>query len=149
MTFTPIAQLVNVSCIGTPSPQASPPPPHPALTETDLNCILTVISASWCDSTKTTYGAGLLVFHVFCDVRSIPEIDCCPIAQPLLLTFLSSCAGSCAGSTLANYSAGLHAWHLLHGRPWLIDQKTLKAMLEGAARLAPPSSKQPLRPLSS
>jgi len=28
---------------------------------------------AWADSTKSSYGAGLLVFHVFCDSHDIPE----------------------------------------------------------------------------
>jgi len=32
---------------------------------------------------------------------------------------------------------------MLHGRPWLLDPVTLKATIEGAARLAPPSAKCP------
>jgi len=34
---------------------------------------------------------------------------------------------------------------MLHGRPWILDPITLKATIEGAARLAPPSSKRPQR----
>jgi len=34
---------------------------------------------------------------------------------------------------------------MLHGRLWLLDPVTLKATIEGAARLAPPSAKHPQR----
>ena len=64
----------------------------------------------------------------------------------LLLTFLSSCTGAYSGSALTNYSAGLHAWHLLHGHLWTIELIELKHMLQGAARLAPHSSKKPKQP---
>ncbi|KAG1830947.1 hypothetical protein DFJ58DRAFT_671502, partial [Suillus subalutaceus] len=63
----------------------------------------------------------------------------------LLLDFLCSCTGSYSGSALANYAAGLRAWHLLHGREWLIPPKELKAVLDGATASAPASSKQPKR----
>jgi len=118
---------------------------HPILSEADFNRILSVIDASWGSNTKAAYGAGLLVFHVFCDSRNVPEIDRCPVSQPLLLSFISTCAGTYSGNTLANYIAGIHAWHMLHGRPWILDPITLKATIEGAARLAPPSSKRPQR----
>jgi len=118
-------------------------PTHPILSDEDFNRILSIINASWSENTKATYGTGLLVFHVFCDSHTIPEIDRCPVSQPLLLSFLSTCAGTYSGNTLSNYTAGLRAWHMLHGRPWLIDADTLKATIEGASRLAPPSSKCP------
>ncbi|KIN98975.1 hypothetical protein M404DRAFT_30938 [Pisolithus tinctorius Marx 270] len=55
------------------------------------------------------------------------------------------CAGSYSGSTLSNFTAGLHAWHLLHGLPWNINPEELWAILEGASHLAPASSKRALR----
>ncbi|KAG6327704.1 hypothetical protein ID866_11384 [Astraeus odoratus] len=63
----------------------------------------------------------------------------------LVLAFLSSCAGVYAGTTLTNYAAGLKAWHILHGHPWLVNANSLKCCLEGANCMAPPSSKHPLR----
>jgi len=118
---------------------------HPILSEADFDRILNVIDASWGSNTKATYGAGLLVFHIFCDSCNVPKIDRCPVSQPLLLSFISTCAGTYSGNTLSNYIAGIRAWHMLHGRPWLLDLDTLKATMEGAARLAPPSTKCPQR----
>ncbi|KAG6327853.1 hypothetical protein ID866_11237, partial [Astraeus odoratus] len=124
-------------------PNPNPANPHPILTEEDLDHILQVIRASWGDSTKALYGARSLVFHVFCDSCQIPDQDRCPVSQPLLLSFISTYAITYSGCTLSNYVAGLKAWHLLHGHPWLIDPDTLKATIEGATCLAPPSSKHP------
>lgn len=126
-----------------PNPLSAAPP---MASDDQLNRILQVLNASWQDSTKATYGAGLLVFHVFCDQQGIPEFSRCPAPAQLILTFLSCCAGAYAGSTLSNYAAGLRAWHTLHGQPWLVDPDTLKRCLEGATKLAPMSSKRPLRP---
>ena len=67
------------------------------------------------------------------------------MSTTLLLSFLCSCAGSYSGASLSNYAAGLRAWHLLHGYNWEINPAELKAALEGANRLAPPSSKRPNR----
>lgn len=119
--------------------------PNHEISDAQLERILEVIGSAWAQSTKETYGAGLLVFHVFCDSNSIEEDKRCPIARNLLLDFLCSCAGSYSGSALANYAAGLRAWHLLHGREWLIPPKELKAVLDGAAASAPAESKQPKR----
>jgi hypothetical protein len=97
---------------------------------------------SWAQSTKELYGAGLLLFHVFCDLKNVSKEDQCPINQTLLLEFISSCAGSYSGSSLANYTAGLKAWHLLHGRTWPLAPLELKAVIDGANTLALQSSKQ-------
>ena len=129
---------------------ANPPPRASShqdadVSETQLDRILDVINASWAESTKSTYGAGLLVFHVFCDIHDVPEGQRCPTSPTLLLSFLSSCAGSYSGASLNNYVAGLKAWHLLHGHKWDINPSEIKAVLEGASRLAPPTSRRPNR----
>ncbi|KIK31890.1 hypothetical protein CY34DRAFT_27992, partial [Suillus luteus UH-Slu-Lm8-n1] len=49
-----------------------------AITEADLERVLTVMNLSWAVGTRECYGAGLLVFHVFCDERSVPEEQRCP-----------------------------------------------------------------------
>ena len=60
-------------------------------------------------------------------------------------TFISSCTGSYSGSALANYVFAVWAWHILHGQPWSMDEAQVKAALNGATNLAPPSSKCPKR----
>ncbi|KAG1875509.1 hypothetical protein DFJ58DRAFT_627888, partial [Suillus subalutaceus] len=84
---------------------------------------------------------GLLVFHVYCDLNHIEEDKRCPVSSNLLLEFLASCAGAYSGSVIANFVAGIKAWHLLHGRVWLVQPDELKATLGGAAILAPTTSK--------
>ena len=114
-----------------------------ALSETDLDSILAVMYVSWAQGTQETYGAGLLVFHIFCDTCDIPESQCCPAAPFLVIMYISSCASSYSGSTLTNYVFGLQAWHILHGQPWAMDDIQIKTALDGAAKLAPPASKCP------
>lgn len=58
--------------------------------------------------------------------------------------FIASCAGSYSGSTLANYTCGVRAWHIIHGANWSMDQQ-VRAALDGAAKLAPPASKKGAR----
>ena len=115
------------------------------ITDEDLDRLITVINSSWQPATRETYGAGLLVFHVFCDLRLIPEESRCPADSLLMLTFVSACAGSYSGRTLANYFYAVRAWHTLHGAPWHMNVAEMKAALDGAAILAPPSSKKPKR----
>ena len=95
------------------------------ISEQWLNHILDVIAASWTEKTKEIYGAGLLVFHVYCDIHHITEALRCPITQPLLLAFLTSCAGAYLGSMLSNFVTGLYAWHELHGQLWMINHDEL------------------------
>ncbi|KDQ50950.1 hypothetical protein JAAARDRAFT_89117, partial [Jaapia argillacea MUCL 33604] len=115
------------------------------ITDADLDRILAVITVSWAQGTRETYGAGLLIFHVFCDIRGIAEELRCPASSVLMLTFVTSCAGAYSGKTLANYFYGVKAWHTLHGQPWVMNLTEMKAALDGAAILAPPSSKRPKR----
>lgn len=72
---------------------------------------------------------------------NIPELEHCPVSHTILLAFLSSCAGAYSRSTISNFTAGIQAWHLLHGHPWVAEQYELKITC-----LTPRSSKQPKCP---
>jgi hypothetical protein len=112
------------------------------LSDEALNCILRVIGASWADSSKELYGTGLLTFHVYCNIHDIPDQHRALVSSNLLSAFLSSCTGAHSGSTIANYAAALRAWHILHGLECNIKELEYKAILEGANKLAPSSSKR-------
>ena len=115
------------------------------VSETDLERILDVINVSWAKGTRNTYRVGLLVYHVFCDSRHISEEDRSLASPILIIAFISSCAGSYAGGTLANYVFVVRAWHILHGLAWNMDNSQVKAALTGAAILAPLMSRRPKR----
>jgi hypothetical protein len=115
------------------------------VSEVDLERILTVINVSWAQGTRETYGSGLLVFHVFCDSRCIPEESRCPASPLLVINFISACAGSYSGGTLGNYVFGVRAWHILHGQQWHMNEAEVDAALKGAAIMAPPSSRRAKR----
>lgn len=127
------------------SPRISSPDRGPPLSESDLERVLQVIGSALTESTRELYGTGLLVFHVYCDSKDIPDEQRAPISPNLLATFLANCAGAYSGSTISNYATGLRAWHILHGMEWKISEAEYRALLEGAARLAPSSSKRPKR----
>ncbi|KAG2066147.1 hypothetical protein BDR04DRAFT_1130127 [Suillus decipiens] len=82
------------------------------------------MNLSWAVGTRECYGAGLLVFHIFCDERSISEDQC--------------------WRTLTNYIYAIKAWHTLHGQTWSVNQEQLKAALDGAMELTPSSLKSHL-----
>ncbi|EIW76487.1 hypothetical protein CONPUDRAFT_64336 [Coniophora puteana RWD-64-598 SS2] len=132
-----------------------PAVPSPRLTEslpTDLvtsdaefERILDVYAGSWRESTKSVYGSGLLIYHLFCDREKVPEERRCPASAILLSKFITTCAGSYSGSCLDNYVAAIAAWHRLHGFPWLLPADQQAGILEGARRLAPEKSTRPKR----
>ena len=113
--------------------------------EDQVHRVMQVINHSWNDSTKATYGTGLLIFHIFCDRNDIPESSHCPAPASLLLVFIVSCTGFYLGSTISNYVAGLKAWHTLHRQAWSVNPDSLKRCLEGMVKLAPVSAKCPQR----
>jgi hypothetical protein len=110
--------------------------------------ILDLLSSAWAPGTKGSYGAGLLVFHVFCDTRvpPVPEHHRGPASDVLVLEFISWCAGTLRGNTLRNYTFGVKAWHTVHGLGWVLDDTRVAAALAAAERVAPVSSKKPKRP---
>lgn len=115
------------------------------LSDSDVDRILQVIAHSHAPNTRECYGSGLLVFHIFCDSRNIPESQRCPASSILVLAFLAGCAGMYSGKTLENYFYGIRAWHLLHGLPWSVDQAQASLTLEDAKSLSPPSSSRTKR----
>ena len=112
------------------------------LAQTDIQRIYDVISHAWADSTKATYGSGLLTFHIFCDQKGVPEEDRAPANSILLAAFISTLAGSYSGSAVSNYLSGIKAWHTIHGLDWALNQTETDALLKAASSLAPPSSKR-------
>jgi hypothetical protein len=94
---------------------------------------------------KGDLWSGFVSVHIYCNLNLIEERKCCPVSSSLLLQFLSSCTVAYSGSAIANFTAGIKAWHLLHSRLWLIRPGKLKAALEGASALAPPASECPKR----
>ena len=61
----------------------------------------------WAESTRTTYGAGLLVYHVFCDSREISEKERAPAKANLISAFISTLAGSLSSKAIHNYIYGV------------------------------------------
>lgn len=99
----------------------------------------------WDESTLSTYGSGLLVFHVFCDSRAISDDQRTPTSCDLLATFISSLAGSYSRTAVSNYISGVRAWHLLHRISWEVNEAELEILLRACAKTAPTSSKRAKR----
>ncbi|KAK0191738.1 hypothetical protein F5146DRAFT_931255, partial [Armillaria mellea] len=121
---------------------ASPWTEAPYLSEDDLTRVFRVLSFSWADKTLETYGSGLLLYHIFCDVRNIPDNAHCPASAEIILSFLAMMAGSYASTTLSNYLHGVRAWHILHGLPWLVNETETSQLITAAVHLQPPHARK-------
>ena len=128
-----------------PSPAVSSRHSEPAGEEGELERTFDVMSNAWADSTRESYSSGILVYHVYCDVKGVPEELRAPASQSNITSFIVSLAGSYSGSTISNYIHGIRAWHILHGLEWRLNSLELDAALKGAERLAPPSSRRKKR----
>lgn len=101
-----------------------------------------VVSDSLAPSTKSTYAAGILRFHQFCDSWAISEEARMPASPTLLAAFVGQCSGSYAGNTIRSWLAGIRAWHIAHQASWFGDHDWVKkgritAFKEGTAFKAP------------
>lgn len=116
---------------------------HPTnLSQADLERISDVLMHAWAESTRETYGSGLLVWHVFCDSKLVPEDQRAPASDILLHSFVATIAGCYSGSTVSNFIHGIRAWHLLHGVEWRLDKALTDSLLKAATNLAPLSLKR-------
>ena len=100
---------------------------------------------AWEEDTRIAYGAGLLMWHCFCDNKAIPEEARAPASQALLSTFVAYMATAYSGKTIAGYLSGVRAWHVLHSIPWTLDKAEMDTMLRAANKLTPISSKRKKR----
>jgi hypothetical protein len=101
-----------------------------------------IVSNSLAPSTKSTYAAGILRFHQFCDSWDIAEEDRMPASATLLAAFVGLCSGSYAGNTVRSWLSGIKGWHDTHQAPWHGDHEWVKkgrstAFKEGTAFKAP------------
>ncbi|KAF8226993.1 hypothetical protein L208DRAFT_1424901 [Tricholoma matsutake] len=86
----------------------------------DLDHIRDVISHAWTENIRQTYGTGLLIYHIFCNKKQIPE--------PHL-------ARSYSGKAIANYLYGVQAWHMLNGLEWQPNQTKMEVLLKAVTNL--------------
>ncbi|KAG1777110.1 DNA breaking-rejoining enzyme [Suillus placidus] len=95
--------------------------------------------------TRENYGARLLRFHQYCDLRHILENCRMPASDHLLALFIASWAGKVAITTAQNWLVGLHFWHNLHGAPWL-GHTILRTATAGLRKVVTESLKRPRHP---
>jgi hypothetical protein len=100
---------------------------------------------AWEEDTHIWYGAGVLMWHCFCNEKHILEAGRVPAMQPLLSAFVAYLAAAYSGKTIASYLNGIRAWHILHGFPWILNKKEMDTMLQAADKLTPNTSKRKKR----
>ncbi|KAF9224271.1 hypothetical protein BS17DRAFT_703839, partial [Gyrodon lividus] len=89
-------------------------PPSTILTilpKSNQSWIKDVIAHTWVKGTKESCGSSLLVFHVFCHAKSIPNCNRAPTNSELVAFFISSLASQYARVTISNYLQVYTAHH--------------------------------------
>ena len=89
-----------------------------------------------------SYGAGLLMWHCFCNEKGVPKQGRAPATQALLSVFIVRLAMAYSGKTISGYMNGVWAWHILHGLPWALEKKEMDTMLRVAKKLTPNTSRR-------
>jgi hypothetical protein len=116
------------------------------VTQVEIQQIRDGILHAFAESTRESYGSGLLVFHVFCDSKSIPEDQRAPASRVLISLFITEMAGHYSGKTVSNYVQGVRAWHIVHGIPWTLGGDVeIDSLFKAAISLTPPTSKRTKR----
>ena len=152
--LTPIPSPLRPNCeaknrllLWKPSPSTrSVTDSNTTLSLNDEERIREVLAGAYSDSTKATYGTGLLVFHVYCDKKGIGEQQRVPCGQTLLAGFVSTLIGDYSAQAIENYTYGLRAWHTIHRIPWEINPVELQALFASAAKNQPPKSEKAQKP---
>ena len=115
------------------------------LSEAERTRVKETMVHAWEEETRTSYGAGLLMWHCFCDSKGVAERERAPAQQSLVSAFVAHMATAYSGKTIAGYLSGVRAWHLLHSVPWIPEKKELDAMLRAADKLTPSNSRKKKR----
>jgi hypothetical protein len=117
----------------------------PDIAQDILERTFEVMSIGWAPGTHSTYGSGLLMWHVWCDRHEIAEARRGPAETYLVHGFIADCAGGYVKGSVENAILGLRAWHLLHRLEWSVSMGSLKPLLQGVANAEPPDAHNPPR----
>ena len=125
-------------------PHGTPPSPGTS-DQSQCERVKDTMIHAWEEDTREAYGAGLLMWHCFCDDRQIPEQERAPASQALISSFVAHMAAAYSGKTISNYLYGVRAWHILHSIPWHLEKGGMDTMLRAADKLTPVSAKRKKR----
>ena len=117
----------------------------PTVNDTERERVKEIMLHAWEEDTRVAYGAGLLMWHCFCDEKGASEEARAPATQSLISAFVAHLAAAYSGKTISGYLSGVRAWHTLHGLPWVLKNCEMDTMLRAANKLTPSSSKKKKR----
>ncbi|KAF8152897.1 hypothetical protein B0H34DRAFT_800176 [Crassisporium funariophilum] len=81
---------------------------NPNLVAADLRRIKDILKGAWAESTRESYGTGLLTYHVFCDCKGITEQQQAPASHLLIASFIATIARAYSGKkSINNYVYGI------------------------------------------
>lgn len=112
------------------------------LAEDDLERIREVLQETYAPNTRSTYGTGLLMFHIFCDHKGIEEEHRAPVNPTILSSFISTLAGTYGGNTIRNYVYGIRAWHIIHGAKWKVNDNEVEALFKAGNKMSPKEARR-------
>ncbi|KAF8465634.1 hypothetical protein DFH94DRAFT_616223, partial [Russula ochroleuca] len=147
--LTPNPSLLRPHCLARdrlrqwiPARNQTLEPESPGINESERERVRDTMIHAWEEDTREAYGAGLLMWHVFCDSKAVPELERAPASQALLSAFVAHLAAAYSGKTIASYMHGIRAWHVLNSIPWRLEKREMDTILRAADKLTPPSSKK-------
>jgi hypothetical protein len=143
--LTPVPSLLCLHCLARDRLMLWVPADHPptpsehVLSSTERKQIKDTMIHAWEEEMQTSYGAGLLMWHCFCDSKGVSEQERAPACQNLLSAFVAHMATAYAGKTISSYPNSVRAWHLLHSVPWALEKAEMDIMLQATDKLTPTS----------
>ena len=150
--LTPTPSSLHPHCLTKDRLRKWVPAPNPSQTadqsgpsEAERERIKDLMVHAWEEDMRVSYGAGLLMWHCFCDEKGVPEESRAPATQALLSAFVAHMAAAYSGKTIAGYLNGVRTWHILHGLQCALEKKEMDTMLHAADKLTPSSSKRKKR----
>ncbi|KAF5376497.1 hypothetical protein D9615_008662 [Tricholomella constricta] len=104
---------------------------------------------SLAESTRVSYGAGLLRFTQYCDRLRIPENLRMPASDILISAFVADTLGSCTGECIRNWLNGLRFWHVFNYAEWHGHEPLVHSLLKSADKQGIPFKRPPRQPITS
>ncbi|KAF5369201.1 hypothetical protein D9615_009969 [Tricholomella constricta] len=104
---------------------------------------------SLAESTRVSYGAGLLRFTQYCDRLHIPENLRMPASDILISAFVADALGSCTGECIRNWLNGLRFWHLFNYAEWHGHEPLVHSLLKSADKQGLRFKRPPRQPITS
>ncbi|KAF5368148.1 hypothetical protein D9615_010187 [Tricholomella constricta] len=124
-------------------------PSHKTQPPRELSQIYHLLLESLSESTRQSYGAGLLRFTQFCDRLRVSENLRMPASDALLSAFIADASSSCSGACVRNWLSGLRAWHIIHRAEWHGRDPWVLSLQKTADKFGIPFKRPPRNPITA